>query len=170
MAVSLALGAIGCGSKKSNTSGANTPTSSAATPAATIMTPLETAGQTPAGSAVSVNITEYIVAPAPTSASAGHITFTVKNIGGTEHELQVIKTELAPGALPANADHSANLQGAGVQVAGSVPKFAKQEKRSLTLDLQPGSYVLICNVVQQNSNGTTTSHYAEGMRAAFTVQ
>ena len=38
----------------------------------------------------------------------------------------------------------------------------------LTVDLWPGHYVLICNIVQ-TTNGQTVSHYQKGMVTEFTV-
>ena len=38
----------------------------------------------------------------------------------------------------------------------------------LTVDLQPGHYVVICNIVQ-TTNGQTVSHYAKKMYTEFTI-
>ena len=40
---------------------------------------------------------------------------------------------------------------------------------SLTVDLEAGSYVAVCNIVEEE-DGETESHYQEGMRASFTVE
>jgi hypothetical protein len=37
------------------------------------------------------------------------------------------------------------------------------------LDLEPGSYVLICNIAE-GEEGELESHYEEGMRTAFIVE
>jgi hypothetical protein len=39
----------------------------------------------------------------------------------------------------------------------------------LTVDLDAGSYALICNIVEEEE-GEPEAHYAEGMRADFTVE
>jgi uncharacterized cupredoxin-like copper-binding protein len=39
----------------------------------------------------------------------------------------------------------------------------------LTVDLEEGSYVLFCNIVQEEEDGEVESHYQNGMRTAFTV-
>lgn len=42
------------------------------------------------------------------------------------------------------------------------------ETESMTLTLEPGSYVLICNLVEMK-DGEVETHHAMGMRTAFTV-
>jgi hypothetical protein len=41
------------------------------------------------------------------------------------------------------------------------------ETQSVTVDLEAGNYVLICNIFDETEN---EAHYAEGMRIAFTVE
>jgi hypothetical protein len=40
----------------------------------------------------------------------------------------------------------------------------------LTLDLEAGTYVLLCNLVEEEDTGEVESHFAEGMHAMFTVE
>lgn len=42
-------------------------------------------------------------------------------------------------------------------------------EKELTLDLEPGTYVLLCNLVEEET-GEVESHLAEGMHATFTVE
>jgi hypothetical protein len=143
----------------------------AETPMETPMeTPIETPMETPMASTVEVNLTEWTVAPDPESVAAGTVTFNAHNIGGEEHELVVFKTDLAPDALPANDDGSANEAGEGVELIGEIEEFASQTDASASFELAPGNYVLICNVVTQSeTSANPVSHYANGMRTAFTV-
>jgi hypothetical protein len=39
----------------------------------------------------------------------------------------------------------------------------------LTLDLEAGTYLLLCNVVEEEETGEVESHFAEGMHTTFTV-
>ncbi len=157
-----------CSNKKAG-NGANTPTAMATmvgeTPMATTTPP---AGGTPQANAVAVNLTEWIVFPRPASAPAGSVTFNAKNIGTEKHEFMVVKTDLAPAALPTKADGSVDEAGQGMQVLQHVMDIAVGETKSATVNLVPGSYVLLCNVVVVR-NGKTISHYANAMHVAFTV-
>jgi uncharacterized cupredoxin-like copper-binding protein len=160
----LMIGAIACSSSKTKTTTSSTPTTSSG------KTPVQTASKTPGGaqSEVAVTLVEYKVVPVPTSAHAGSVTFNAKNIGSATHELHVIKTDLAPEALPTKADGSVDEEAAGVTMVDHVTDIAAGQAKPLTVTLEPGTYVLICNVVH-TTNGTTISHYERGMRVAFTI-
>jgi uncharacterized cupredoxin-like copper-binding protein len=157
-AVVLVLAVAACSSKKSSSDPTAT-TSSTAT------------GETPGGgvqSAVKATLTDYKILPEPASVPAGRVTFNITNIGATEHELVVVKTDLGSGDLPTKADGSANEEGPGLTAVDEAESMAAGEARSLTVDLEPGNYVLFCNVVQ-TTNGQTVKHYQQGMHVAFTV-
>ena len=113
---------------------------------------------------VNVSLKQFSVTPAMAAASAGDVTFHVTNAGSVIHEFLVIDTDLAPDALPTNADGSYYENGPGTAVLGSVEDMDPGVVKDLTLNLKAGKYVLICNMVAGG-----VSHYASGMRTAFTV-
>jgi uncharacterized cupredoxin-like copper-binding protein len=129
----------------------------------------EPGGTTPEAGAVAVNLTEYTLSPSPASVAAGSVTFTVKNIGGEVHEFVVIKTDAAADALPTNADGSMNEDDPSLQVIDEIEDIPAEAEQSLTVSLEAGNYVLICNLVEEMADGATHVHYEEGMHAAFTV-
>jgi len=119
---------------------------------------------------VAVTLQEYAVLPAQDSAPAGSIKFDVENTGPEDpHEFVVIKTDLAPDALPTAEDGSVDESGEGVEVIGEIEEFAPGSSQSRTFDLEAGSYVFVCNVVEEKG-GDTLVHYALGMRTGFTVE
>ncbi|MEX2556109.1 MAG: hypothetical protein WEB06_10795 [Actinomycetota bacterium] len=118
---------------------------------------------------VDVRLQEWAVLPAQASSPAGQITFRAENTGPEdEHELVVIRTDLAPDALPVRDDGSVDEEGAGIQIVGEIEEFAVGQTESQTFDLSEGKYVLICNLMH-TEHGATEAHYRMGMRAAFTV-
>ena len=117
---------------------------------------------------VSVNLLEFRIVPDVASMPAGAVTFNVSNIGGDDHELVIIKTDLAPDALPTRDDGGVDEGGAGIEVIDKIEEFEAGGEESLTRDLEAGAYVLICNIVEEVA-GTTGSHYQEGMTVAFEV-
>jgi hypothetical protein len=133
-------------------------------------TPSATEGTPVVGTEVSVNLSEYIVAPDPASVPPGPVAFVAHNIGGTEHELVVFKTDLAADALPTADDGSVDELAEGVELIDEVEEIAAGSDGEVDVDLEAGNYVLICNVVQENEDGSTVIHYAEGMYAAFAVE
>ncbi len=127
-------------------------------------TPVDAIGETPpagdtpaAATTVGVSFVEFAVNPAQDAADAGTVTFSVSNDGEIIHNFRVIKTDLAPDALPTEANLADEAQ---LDVVASTPEFLGGETEEVSVDLEPGSYVLICNV---------PGHYDLGMRAAFTV-
>jgi uncharacterized cupredoxin-like copper-binding protein len=131
--------------------------------------PTTQAPTTTAVTTVGVTLQEFSVTPAPKSAPAGQVTFDAKNTGPKDpHELVVIKTDLAPDALPTTSEGKVDENGAGIEVIGEIEEFKVGETQSKAFELTAGSYVLICNVVEEEE-GETEAHYQKGMHAAFTV-
>ena len=156
----LALAAAACNSGASPSVSASATSSMAA------------ASSAPAEAATTVNVTveEYKVTPETDSAPAGDVSFNVTNNGPDDvHEFVVVKTDLAPDALPTKDDGSFDEDGQGVEVLGEVEEIAVGSSEPLDLSLEAVSYVLLCNRVV-TENGETESHYHEGMHAAFTVE
>jgi plastocyanin len=123
------------------------------------------------GGAVDVTLQDWSVIPAQDSVEAGSVTFNVTNEGPHPHEFVVIRTDLAPDALPTMPEGMVDEEGEGIEVIGEIEEFPRGETRSATFDLDPGSYVLVCNLV---GNPVTHPggeiHYEMGMRTAFTVE
>lgn len=169
--VSLSVaGLTGCSSPGASPSAAATP---AATPAATAaVTPAATpAASTAAGGTVAVVLQEFAILPAVPSIGAGKVTFNATNTGPDDaHELVVFKTDLGIRALPASALGKVDEAGAGLTFIGEIEEFEPGKTGTGTFDLVPGRYVLVCNIVQDEPDGTKESHYLKGMEVEFTVK
>lgn len=123
------------------------------------------APSTAAPANVEVTLQEWAVVPASASVSAGSVTFNAKNIGPNDtHEMVVLRTDLAPGALPTQADGSIDEEATGVTLVGEVEDVTVGTTKTVTLDLAAGKYVLLCNIVDGDE-----VHYKLGMRTAFEV-
>lgn len=121
----------------------------------------------PEPTAVDVTLQEWAIAPASTTLKAGQVTFNVKNAGPkNEHEMVVIKTDLGPLDLPKGANGKVDEEAAGLNVIGEVEEVSVGGTRSATLDLAPGKYLLICNIVDPDG----VAHYGKGMTIAVTVE
>ena len=119
---------------------------------------------------VNVTLRSFSVGLDRTTAPDGTVVFRVMNAGTEEvHEFLVIRTDRAPNALPTEPDGSYQENGSGTQVLDELEDIAPGQTKELSLDLAEGNYVLICNIVEDEEDGTVESHYAMGMRAAFRV-
>jgi uncharacterized cupredoxin-like copper-binding protein len=131
----------------------------------------------PAGAIVDVTVSDTRGASGPMSltvspdiASAGNVTFVVKNTGTIEHEAVVLATSTPFDKLPVTygGDPPAPVkQGANkVDEATNIgetgdPNLKPGDTRVFTIKrMKPGQYVVVCNLA---------GHYAAGMRAALTV-
>jgi len=104
---------------------------------------------------VNVSLTDFKIAPTESTVPAGKVTFVAKNAGDEEHEMVVVRTNKSAGSL---------LKGSEASEAGAVdeiPEFKAGATKSLTVNLKPGHYVLLCNV---------PGHYKAGMFKNFVVR
>lgn len=116
---------------------------------------------------VEVTLQEWAVLAAPNSAPAGDITFDVTNDGPEDiHEFVVMKTDLDAGDLPVDADGVVDEAGGGMEVIDEIEDIPVGESASLTVSLDAGSYVLLCNIWDADEG---EAHYALGMRTPFSV-
>ena len=119
---------------------------------------------------VDVTLQEFSIVLGSESASAGDVTFNITNDGPNDpHEFVVFRTDLAPDALPTSEDGSVDEAGEGLTLIDEVEDIPVGETPTLTVSLDAGSYVLICNIVEEEE-GELESHYQEGMRVGFTAE
>lgn len=116
---------------------------------------------------VAVTLKEWSVTPTPSSVAAGTVTFQVTNSGPEDiHEFVVIKTDLAPDALPVDATGTVTEEGAGMTVEDEIEDIPIGQTQELTVPLTAGKYVLLCNIYSEDEQ---EAHYKMGMRIAFEV-
>jgi hypothetical protein len=119
-------------------------------------------------STVDVSLSEWEVVPNVESVVEGEVTFNADNNGEQEHELVIIQTAFAADELPAEDDGSVDEGADGVDVIGETAEIEPGDDDSRVFTLDPGSYVLLCNLVHEE-NGEREAHYAMGMFKAFEV-
>jgi uncharacterized cupredoxin-like copper-binding protein len=110
---------------------------------------------------VGVTEEDFTITPDETSAPAGDVTFDVQNDAEQTHEFVVFKSDLAPDALPTDDEGLVDEEGEGLELIDEIEDIEGGSSQSLTVNLDAGSYVLICNL---------PGHYAQGMHAEFTVE
>ena len=116
---------------------------------------------------VDVTLREFAIEPSVATVEAGEVYFLVENAGPDDpHEFVVIRTDLAPDALPVV---EGSVPEDDIDLVDEIEPFAPGSSASIALDLEAGSYVFICNIAEIE-DGALESHYEEGMRVAFTVE
>ncbi len=93
--------------------------------------------------------------------SAGEITFNVLNTSDdTIHEMVVVKLSDVNGTLPFNEDEF-RVDEDLMNGFGEVSELEPGIRGQLTVTLEPGTYVLVCNI---------PGHYSSGMWTILTVE
>ena len=106
---------------------------------------------------VVIDLKEYAITLSVASVKAGAVKFGIRNSGTMVHDFDLIKTDLAPDKLPIDGG-SAKARADGL--TKQMINIAANRSTTLSADLAPGSYVIICNVA---------GHYQLGMRVALKV-
>ena len=115
----------------------------------------------PAG-VVAVSLNEMDLVLSSEMAPAGEVTFQIKNTGELPHELVVIRTEKDADELPVE---EVKVVERNLEIVARSEHIQAAQEATLTVDLTPGHYVLICNL----SGHYEESRYGPGMRADFEV-
>jgi len=115
-------------------------------------------------SKVDVSLTTYKITLSTDSVKAGEVVFHVTN-DATDlvHEFVIFKTDLPEDQLPLTAENIVDEAGAGITFINEVEDVAQGTSKDLTVTLEPGRYVLLCNTAENN-------HYTRGMHIVFTVK
>ncbi len=153
----IVLALAGCSSSKSSGSTATTGGGQSGGGGVTVTTAAQSSGPT----LVTVAGGErpdgrYYLSATPASVKAGRTTMTFNNVGSKVHEMVVLKTDAAPGSLKVGADRTVSEDTS----VGEDSETAAGKTKSTTINLEPGRYILVCNI---------EGHYQKGMYTAFTV-
>jgi uncharacterized cupredoxin-like copper-binding protein len=97
------------------------------------------------GNHVQVSMREYSVTPSTSHIHSGNVTFDVNNRGSMAHEMVVLQTILPAQSLPSGQGDTVNEDAPGVKDVGEVSDLSPGQSKSVTVDLQPGRYLLVCN-------------------------
>lgn len=127
-------------------------------------------GSTETDGTVAVTLQEWAVVPDEASVAAGEVTFAIENTGQETHEFVVIKTDLEALDLPTEEDGSVSETGEGMEVVDEAEEIPAGETVELAVSLEPGHYVLLCNILEEEEGGELESHFQMGMRTDFTVE
>ncbi len=98
-------------------------------------------------------------APEPAALDSGRVRFELENADDVEHSFVLLRTDGVAAELPESGSQ-VDLEAAG-EVVANVAGVSPGSSSSVSFDIQPGSYVLVCN---------TPGHYRAGMYYALDVE
>ena len=106
------------------------------------------------------NVHEWGVELSAGKAKSGEVIFAIANFGTIAHEFIVVKTDFMPGEIPLGDNNRFDEEGVGVKAIDEIAEFEVDTSHVLKVNLEPGSYQLLCNIA---------GHYKNGMYAALEV-
>lgn len=110
---------------------------------------------------VNVTLDEFSVKPDRTGVDAGSTVFEVRNTGSVEHDFLILETDRDAKDLPLGKGSKVDTGARGIDVIEHIHSIETGGKKSVTVDLETGPYLLICNVA---------GHYSGGMVADLEVE
>lgn len=114
---------------------------------------------------VDAALTTYKITVDKNSVSSGEVTFHIHNDAtDLTHEFVVFKTDLPPDQLPLNDEGIVDEETGAITLIDEAEDIEPGMSTDLTVNLEPGNYVLVCNVDSEEL------HYQHGMYTAFTVK
>ena len=137
---------------------------------------------TPASSRSAFVLQEWSITAPTTQLRAGKVLVTATNRGSETHELVIVRAD-ATTSLPTKSDGSVDENKIPETAKpGEIPDIKAGTTITKTIDLAPGNYVAICNLVDTMGQGGGMGngggmgggqmghiHYRLGMVAKFTV-
>jgi uncharacterized cupredoxin-like copper-binding protein len=106
---------------------------------------------------VEVSLRDDAVTLSPTSADAGSVTFAATNDGTLTHEIEVFSGDVDPATLPVE-NNVASTE--GLELIDEIEDITPGASADLTIDLDAGTYVVMCNL---------PGHFEQGMYASLDV-
>lgn len=120
-----------------------------------------------------IELREWNVTLSSDTVEAGELDVSVRNKGNETHELVFVKlnTDLATGRLPVDKDGAIDEERMTFgTLVDEIEGIESGKKAKATIRLKPGRYAVICNVVEDEEDGSIEAHYSMGMHAVLNVE
>ncbi len=149
----------GCGENGDHATPTGSPSGAATATPASSPSPTPVPVTTEAG----IALDEFVIRPDVTRAKPGTVVFKVRNEGEITHQFVVIRSDLPISELP-RRENNQGVDEDQLEIAGKIESIATGQEAELSVPVEEGKYVLICNIVVGG-----TSHYLSGMFTRFDV-
>jgi uncharacterized cupredoxin-like copper-binding protein len=110
---------------------------------------------------IDATVQEWHIDLSSHTVQAGEVKFSVDNNGEETHEFVVVRTDLAEDALPVVDDQIPEDSDQLTAIDEVEDIESGSTGNELTVNLEPGHYVIFCNLL---------AHYGKGMHASLTVE
>lgn len=115
-----------------------------------------------------VRLSEYQILPEEDELTRGPTRFRVMNVGEEEHEFIVLAARSVE-ALPLDDKGSVDEESLPEDMlVAEIESIPAGDACALEVDLDPGTYVLLCNLRERGGKGVV-NHFLQGMRTRIKV-
>jgi len=123
----------------------------------------------PADPALAVTLDEYRILPDEDELTRGPARFRALNSGEKPHDLYVVEGRSIE-AIPLDRKGSVDMERLEEEgrILGEIEGIPPGRSCDLEVDLDPGTYVLLCDIRERGKDGVV-NHFLQGMRARFKV-
>ena len=124
-------------------------------------------------SKVDVEIREWNVTSSEEKVPAGDIEVTIRNKGKEVHELVLMQLNTNDPVLRLPVDKNGAIDEKTMTFAKIVDETEGMEPGKhvkKALNLKPGRYAFVCNMVETEKDGSIEAHYSKGMAAQLVVE
>ena len=127
-----------------------------------------------ASSVLNITVKEWKVLLDKAEVSAGDLVVTVNNQGEEIHELVIIRlidSKTLIEELPVNKHGAIDEEKMEFgTIVGEIEDLEPHKVSTSRFKLQPGRYAIVCNMLEQEPDGSMESHYSMGMHALLNVR
>jgi uncharacterized cupredoxin-like copper-binding protein len=129
------------------------------------------------GNKVTVALQEFTLTPSPAEVKAGTVKIEADNNGSITHEVVIVRAPsiaALPKTVTATPERSVgSIREDAIAASdkmGETGEIAVGAKKTLSVKLTPGTYVMFCNIDTPAADGAVVNHFQHGMSAALVVK
>ncbi len=117
---------------------------------------------------VQVNLQDYTIVPDVDPVRTGRVVMEMRNSGPQKsHDMLMVRSDAKADGLPVREDGSVELD--DLDVVAKVGTLEIGKSASVDLVLEPGRYILFCNLVDDAEDGSPQAHYKLRMHSVLTA-
>ena len=117
----------------------------------------------PVTSELKLVVKEWAIEADRASVQSGTVRFVVQNTGHDLHEVVILRSDLTVEQLPKDEQGGVLEEAEGVEFIGEIEDVLPGDSLAADFQLEPGRYVLVCNIAETEEDGHIEHHFVEGM-------
>ena len=120
---------------------------------------------------VTASLQEWEITLNKNTVKSGEIDFEIRNSGKDTHEIVFVKLDADQdiSSIPRAKFNTADAQWLTPRTVGELEDIEPGQIKKISLRLQPGRYLIICNILEKENDDTMEAHFDKGMHSLLIV-